>query len=99
MTAGDEAWDWHIRQDRRVPDSPQRDALLTDALSARADPTLLDAVATTNVTALLRVARSVKKAHPLLAQALTGLVQTQPESRAFTHRRIKEEPHVQDVFV
>ena len=73
MTAGDEAWDWHSRQDRRVPDSPQRDALLTDALSARADPTLLDAVATTNVTALLRVARSVKKAHPLLAQALTGV--------------------------
>ena len=99
MTAGDEAWDWHIRQDRRVPDSPQRDALLTDALSARADPTLLDAVATTNVTALLRVARSVKKAHPLLAQALTGLVQTQPGSRAFTHRRLKEEPHVQDISV
>lgn len=96
MTAGDEAWEGYIRQDRRVPDSPQRDALLTDALAARADPTLLDTVATTNVTALIRVTRSVNKAHPILAQALTGLVQTKPGSPAFAHRRIKEDPHVQD---
>jgi hypothetical protein len=100
VRAGDRAWDWYTNQERHVTDTAQRDALLADALAAGADAAVVDSVPSTNVTALLRVARSLKKTHPPLAQALEGLVSTQPGTRLFTHRRIpdpKEATRVQDL--
>lgn len=88
----DGAWDWAVSQSRSVPDMVLRDALLADALAAGVDPALVESVPHTNVDALEKVAKQLKKTHPDLARALSGLVIKSPGSRSFKFRRIPATP-------